>query len=149
MADPPPPAATFAEKLDHLFRQVKSPNGDEFTYDEVVTGIRDRGGPEGSSISTSYLWQLRRGTRTNPTLRHMESIAGFFGVSPAYFLDDEAFRRIEEQLQTIAMLRDQSVHQVAARAAGLSPNSLQAIAEMIESARRIEGLKDGQDPPAS
>lgn len=147
MAEPPPPRG-FADKLNRLFDQVRSPNGDEFTLEEVVTGIRDRGGPDGSTISTSYLWQLRRGLRMNPTLRHMESIAGFFGVSPGYFLDDEAYRRIDEQLQAIAMLRDQSVHRVATRAAGLSPGSLRAIADMIESARRIEGLQDGEKPPA-
>lgn len=141
-------ASSLADKLNGLFTRVLSPNGDEFTLEEVVAGIRADRGVDGATISVSYLWQLRKGLRTNPTLRHLEVLARFFGVSLAYFLDESSYRRIEDQLASIALLRDQSVHRVAARAAGLSPDSLQAIAQMIEMARRAEGLP-GPDTPDS
>jgi len=149
---PAGPPSSLADKLNGLFTRVLSPNGDEFTLEEVVAGVRAERGVEGATISVSYLWQLRKGLRTNPTLRHLEVLARFFGVSLAYFLDESSYRRIEDQLASIALLRDQSVHRVAARAAGLSPDSLRAIAQMIEMARRAEGLPgpdhpDGPDGP--
>lgn len=142
----PGPPRSLADKLNGLFTRVLSPNGDEFTLEEVVSGIRQTAGPDGPTISVSYLWQLRKGLRTNPTLRHLQVLAAFFGVSLAYFLDEDAYRRIDDQLEAIALLRNQSVHRVASRAAGLSPGSLQAIAQMIESARRVEGLPNDGEP---
>ncbi|GGM81140.1 XRE family transcriptional regulator [Dactylosporangium sucinum] len=130
---------TLAAKLDRLFRTVHPAGRAEYTYEEVATAIRDRG----VMISHTYIWQLRKGARDNPTKRHLEALAEFFGVNPAYFLDDEAARRIDEQLELLAALRDNAVRTVALRAAGLSAPSLQAIQGMIEQARKIEGL-----PPA-
>lgn len=132
---------TLAEKLDRLFGTVHPPGRGEYTYEEVAAAIRDRG----VMISHTYVWQLRKGTRDNPTKRHLEALAEFFGVNAAYFLDDEAARRIDEQLELLAALRDNAVRTMALRAAGLSGPSLEAIHGMIEHARRIEGLPD--DPP--
>lgn len=131
-------SSTLAEKLDRLFRTVQPKGGGEFTYEEVASTIRERGVP----ISHTYVWQLRKGARDNPTKRHLEALAEFFGVNPAYFLDDEAGRRIDEQLELLVALRDNAVRSVALRAAGLSGPSLAAIQGMIEHARHIEGLPD-------
>lgn len=132
---------TLAAKLDRLFRTVRPAGRGEYTYEEVATAIRDRG----VMISHTYVWQLRKGTRDNPTKRHLEALAEFFGVNAAYFLDDDpaTVKRIEDQLELLAALRDNAVRTVALRAAGLSAPSLEAIHGMIEHARRIEGL-----PPA-
>ena len=132
---------TLAEKLDRLFSTVHPPGRGEYSYEEVAATIRERG----VMISHTYIWQLRKGARDNPTKRHLEALAEFFGVNAAYFLDDEAARRIDEQLELLAALRDNAVRAVALRAAGLSGPSLEAIHGMIEHARRIEGLPD--DPP--
>ena len=132
-------AATLAGKLDRLFRTVRSPKGGEFSYEEVASAIRDRG----VTISHTYIWQLRKGVRDNPTKRHLEALAEFFGVSAAYFLDGDAARRIDEQLELLAALRDNAVRHVALRAVGLSRPSLDAIQGMIEHARQIEGLNHG------
>jgi transcriptional regulator with XRE-family HTH domain len=132
-------AATLAGKLDRLFRTVRSPKGGEYSYEEVASTIRDRG----VTISHTYIWQLRKGVRDNPTKRHLEALAEFFGVSAAYFLDGDAARRIDEQLELLAALRDNAIRQVALRAVGLSAPSLDAIHGMIEHARQIEGLNHG------
>jgi len=132
-------AATLAGKLDRLFRTVRSPKGGEFSYEEVASAIRDHG----VTISHTYIWQLRKGVRDNPTKRHLEALAEFFGVSAAYFLDGDAAQRIDEQLELLAALRDNAVRQVALRAVGLSRPSLDAIHGMIEHARQIEGLNHG------
>jgi transcriptional regulator with XRE-family HTH domain len=128
---------TLAHKLDHLFRTVHPADRREFSFEEVAEAIRERDGP---TISATYLWQLRRGLRDNPTKKHLEALAEFFGVSPAYFFDDAAAERIEEELAMLAALRDASVRQMALRATGLSPQSLGAITEMIERVRQLEGL---------
>lgn len=130
---------TLANKLDHLFRTIHPADRGEFSFEEVAEAIRARGGP---TISATYLWQLRRGLRDNPTKKHLEALAGFFGVSPAYFFDEAAAERIEEELGMLAALRDASVRQMALRATGLSLESLGAITEMIERVRELEGLPD-------
>ena len=72
---------TLADKLDRLIQANGSPS-----LEKVAQAILERGGP---TISVSYLWLLRTGQKDNPTLRHLEAIAGYFGVPPAYFFDDD------------------------------------------------------------
>lgn len=129
---------TVAEKLDHLFRTVRGSRG-EYSLEEVAAGIRDRGGP---TISASYIWQLRKGVKDNPTKRHMEALADFFGIPAGYFFDDAAAEQVESELALLAAMRDAGVHRVALRASGLSAESLAALAEMIDRVRTLEGLPD-------
>ena len=131
---------TLAEKIDRLFRTMHPKGRGEYSYEEVAEAIRTRGGP---TVSATYLWQLRKGLRDNPTKKHLEALAGFFGVSPAYFFDDEAAVRIDAELELLSALRDGSVRHLAQRAFGLSPESLAAITEMIERVRKLEGLPNG------
>ncbi|MFD1539758.1 helix-turn-helix domain-containing protein [Nonomuraea guangzhouensis] len=139
---------TLAAKLDHLFRTVHTREGGEYSFEDVSEALREAGGP---TISGTYIWQLRKGLRDNPTKRHLEALAGFFGVPPAYFFDDEAAERIDAELSLLAAMRDTSVRGIALRAAGLSPKSLTAIREMIERVRELEGLPnaaEGDEPAA-
>lgn len=138
---------TVAEKLRYLFDNVHPPGRGRWTLREVVDGIAEQAGPDGQTVSLSYLSQLRDGVRDNPTVKHLEAIAGFFGVTAAYFLDEERARRVEEQLDLLVVLRDQQARSVALRTSGLSPHSLDLIGEIIENARRAEGLTD--EPPES
>lgn len=138
------PRRTIAEKLNSLFASVQGPRG-EYSLEEVSEGIRERGR---ATISPSYIWQLRKGMKDNPTKKHMEALADFFGVSASYFHDDEAADRIEAELATLSALRDLGVRRVALRAAGLSPRSLEGIAAIIEGARQAEGLTNTPDESA-
>ena len=130
---------TLAEKVDHLFRTVRPAKG-EYSYEHVASAVREAGGP---TISAAYVWMLRKGQRDNPTMKHLEALASFFGVPAAYFFDEEEAARIDAELSLLAAIRDASVRQVALRASGLSTESLDTIAEMIERVRRLEGLPDG------
>jgi transcriptional regulator with XRE-family HTH domain len=142
MADAQRPAPrTLAQKLDHLFATVHPAKG-EYTHEEVATGIRERGGP---TISATYVWQLRKGLRDNPTKHHIEALAGFFGVPASYFLDDDTAAEIDAQLELLAAIRDAKVAELALRAQGLSSASLATIADMIERVRQLEGLPNGSD----
>ena len=132
---------TLAQKLDRLFRTRLSPRGKEYSYAEVAMRIGEQGGPP---ISGNYIWELRTGRADNPRKQHVEALATFFGVSPAYFFDGEAAALLHAQLELLAAMRDANVRGIATRAAGLSPQSLRAIAQIIEQARYIEGLPDGE-----
>ena len=134
----PPPPPSLADKIDHLFRTIHSRDRGEYTFEEVADAINQRGA---ATISPTYVWQLRKGLRDNPTKRHLEALAEFFGVNPSYFFDDEAARRIDSELDLLASLRDSGVRQLALRAFGLSPETLSSITQMVDRARDLEGLE--------
>ena len=134
---------TFAAKLDRLFRTVRPGGGPrEFSYREVARGIEEQGDV---TISASYLHQLRTGVKDNPTIKHLESIAAFFGVPASYFLDEQVAAEVGAELELLTAMRDAGVRDVALRAHGLSKESLSVVAEMIERTRKLEGL----DSPSS
>lgn len=139
------PKRTLAQKLDHLFRTVHPRNRGPYSLREVAAAIALRGGPP---ISPTYLMQLRRGLRDNPTRRQLEALADFFGVSPLYFFDDELAERTDAQLDLLAALRDADVRHLALRAAVLPPQTVRVITELIERARALEGIPDGARDPA-
>ena len=134
---------TLADKLDYLFRTVRPKGRGEYTYREVAQAINDA--PDGTTISASYLWQLRRGDKDNPTIKHIEALAKFFGVPASYFLDDETTGQITEQLALLAAIRDNDVREIALRASDLSDAALHMIRNVIENTRQIEGLADNDN----
>ena len=133
---------SLAQKLDHLFRTIHKREMAEYSYEEVASAIRLRGGP---TISATYVWQLRKGLRDNPTKKHLEALADFFGVSPSYFFDDDAVERIDAELDLLAALRDSPVRKIALRAFGLSPECLASIATIVEEARKVAGLPNNPE----
>ncbi len=145
MADQAPQPQSLAQRLDRLFESRQRLDGKQLSNQDVADAVARRGGP---AISKTYLWQLRRGERTNPTLEHLEALAGYFGVPVIYFLDDEAAARVSAQLDLMAALVEQGVQGIALRAAGVSTEGLQAIETMLEHLRRAEGLPPIDDTTA-
>lgn len=133
---------TFAELLDYLFREVHPKGRGPYTYAEVSQGIR---GTSGVAISASAIQQLRTGTNTNPKMQTIRALAGFFGVSPGYFFDEEEAERQRAEIQVVAAMRDQDVRRVALRASGLSASSLTMLNTVIDQARRLEGMLESED----
>lgn len=137
---PPASPLTLAQKIDQLFR-TRHAAGREYTYEEVAEGIRSLGGP---TIAATQLWELRTGKKTNPRKTQLEALAAFFRVPIGYFFEDDGeTARIQAQLELLAAMRNSDVERIALRAADLSPESLRAIAQIIEQARHIEGLPNG------
>jgi len=125
----------IAEKLEHLFHVMRGPDGREYSNDEVAALIlRD----QGETISSSYIWYLRTGQRDNPTLKHLNALAGFFGVPAAYFFDEETTDRVEAELALLAVLQNAGVRDIALRAADLSPASLRTIADVVARVSELE-----------
>ena len=139
---------TLAGRLDHLFsvqggRKVREP-----TYREVATAIADRGGP---TVSPSYIWQLRTGLKDNPTLKHLEALASYFGVEPAYFFDASTADRVDADRALSTAMTDPTVREVALAAAELSADSLLTVRAVIDRIRLLErnNMRQGAAPDSS
>lgn len=145
MADQSPAGVprTFAERLDLLFKSAHPSGQPEVGYQEVVDAISRGGGP---SVTSSYLYMLRTGRRENPSVQLMQSLARYFNVPVAYFLDDKVAAELASQLDLLAALRDSDVQRLALRSHGLSPESRAALSTMIERLRQAEGLTDDGGP---
>jgi transcriptional regulator with XRE-family HTH domain len=114
--------------------------GKEYSYRQVARAISENGHgvEQGEAVSATYIWALRTGVKTNPTMRHLQALARFFEVSPAYFFD-EAMTDVPEGLRLLASSRDKTVHRVALNATGLSENSLGVVLDVIRRLRDLEG----------
>jgi transcriptional regulator with XRE-family HTH domain len=123
-------AKTLADRLNRLFATVKPAGRDSFTNQEVAAA---------TGLSVSLLRYLRSGERDNPTIQTLEALARFFGVPVAYFYDDQAAGRIDEQLQKLqamaalqqALQRD-GVQQLATRMGELSDGGIAAITQLVD-----------------
>jgi transcriptional regulator with XRE-family HTH domain len=136
------PGRTLAQRLEYLFRTMREPGRREYSNEEVAGAItRD----QGITISASYLWYLRTGQRDNPTLKHLNALARFFGVPTAYFFDDETATEVEAELALLRAMKDARIRDVALRADGLSSESLDTIREVIGRVRKLEGLPPTAD----
>lgn len=110
------PATSFADRLNYLFETVHPAGRKPYSNPEVAAAITEAGVP----ISAAYLWLLRTAQRDNPTLRHIEALARFFGVPAAYFLDEERASEVTEQLELLAAARDADVREIMLRSSDLS-----------------------------
>ncbi|MFJ2864993.1 hypothetical protein [Kitasatospora sp. NPDC087314] len=127
-----------AARLNHLFATVHPADRGPYANTEVAQAINEKAGHQ--VLGATYLWQLRKGKRQDPTHSRLKALADFFGVSPMYFYEEETAKRTDAQLRLAAALRNPAIRQLALDADGLSENSLAAISTMIQSARAIEGL---------
>lgn len=143
-AAPAGPASSLARKLNRLFETIHPAGRGPYSPEEVAKAIA---GQDAGGVSPAYIYLLRKGQRDNPTKRHLELLANFFGVPPAYFFDDAASQRIEDELQVVAALRDGDIRRLAAQASGLSPTSLDGLLRMIDTLRDLEGLPAQQPEP--
>ena len=134
----------LAQRIDKLFKSVR-PKGREYTYDEVAHGCEAMAG----TFSKTYVWQLRTGQRDNPTKRHLEALASFFGVPVAYFFDDAAAKRIYSQLELAVALRDSAVRDIALRAMAMDEATRRSVAQIVREIGNIRDRdKSGRPGPA-
>ncbi|WP_433655176.1 helix-turn-helix domain-containing protein [Nocardia sp. CA-128927] len=135
---------SLAVKLDKLFKSVQ-PLSREYTHEEVAKGCTELGD---GTFSKTYVWQLRTGQRDNPTKRHLEALAAFFGVPVAYFFDDETSERVDSQLALVAALRNADIRNITLRAMELDDSGRKSMARIIEEITRMQRATE-RLPPAS
>ncbi|MFF7653038.1 helix-turn-helix domain-containing protein [Streptomyces sp. NPDC007983] len=107
-----------------------------------------RANPE-LKVGGVYLSQLRTGKRSNPSPDLLAALARFFGVSVAYFFDDEVAESVLSEVAAIEALRQAGVRAVAMRAAGMKKENLRAITTIMDQYRQMQGLPpvtDAVDP---
>jgi transcriptional regulator with XRE-family HTH domain len=138
---------TLAAKLNHLFASATTRRGQEFSNEQVAAAIV----ATGVTISQSYIWQLRKGKKDNPTFKHLQSLAAFFGVPVSYFFDDEVTDRVDQQLAELRAeqarlneIMDSSDAQLMALRAGeLSPEGRRQVMDLLDVVHRLERAERG------
>lgn len=136
-----PETGELADRLNKLFETMRKAGAPPLSNAAAAAAITRK---TGVSISPAYLWQLRNGTKTNPTVAHLRAIADFFGVPPSYLIDRGTDPAIDAQLNLLQALRDNGVRDLAARASGLTPQALNSLAAIVDHLRELERL-----PPIS
>ncbi|MER7110102.1 helix-turn-helix transcriptional regulator [Streptomyces sp. NPDC000229] len=133
------------ERLTTLITAVYPDERRRPGYTKLAQEIRE---VTGRAISGTYLWELATGKKSNVTLDHLEALAEFFGVPVEYFVNDGVARKVNAQLALASALGDAQVRNLALRANGLSPASLDALLTMVDEVRRLQGLTptDGTEP---
>lgn len=126
---------TIAQRLEHLFQQTAG-KGRPVTLQDVIDKMNERGI---SSMSLSYLQQLRNGKAHNPRLQHLRALADAFDVPLSYFLDDDSQTGTDSEVSLTP--QEQAI---ALRAHGLSDSALESIRAIVELARKSERL---DEPP--
>jgi len=135
---------SLAEKINYLFATVRPDGGQrEFSNEHVAAEIARS---SGVTISQSYIWQLRKGKKDNPTLKHLQALADFFGVPAAYFFDSEVNARVNEQLQVLRTEQARrelnadhdQVALMAMRAGELSPEHRRQVMDLLDVVYRLQ-----------
>ena len=128
-----------AQRLDELLKVARAKDGSKHTPASVADAINAQAGEK--VIDKTYIWQLRKGKKDNPSYNVLILLAKFFGVSPLYFFPDDADApEIEQPLR--AALSDPAIRELVTLSVGLSERSLEAIKTMVENTRALEGLPD-------
>lgn len=128
---------SIAQRLERLFAQTAGPHGRPVTLQEIIHRMEKRGI---STMSLSYLQQLRTGQAENPRLQHLRALADAFDVPLSYFLDDDK----EDSASTAEDELTPEERTIALRVHGLSNDALSSIRAIVELARKSEQL---DDPP--
>ncbi|MEU5977789.1 hypothetical protein [Streptomyces sp. NPDC047315] len=132
----------FDQRLNELIAALYPDERRRPGYARLAKEIREA---TGGTISGTYLWELATGKKRNVTLEQLDVLAEYFGVPPEYFLNEEAAQRVNAQLQLARALRDARVRNLALRAEGLTPESLDALLIMVEQVRTMQNLAPPED----
>ncbi|MFL6145653.1 MAG: XRE family transcriptional regulator [Labedaea sp.] len=138
----------MADKLNYLFAHNTPRNGQEYSNEQVAAAITARGEVK---ISQSYIWQLRKSKKDNPTYKHLQALAGFFGVPVSYFFENEVTDRVESQLEKLRseqlrlneLAGSTDVQLMAMRAGELSPHRRRLVMELLNVVYREEKAERG------
>lgn len=150
--------SSLAQRVDHLFKSVQ-PKGREYSYEEVARGCEQL---TSGKFSKTYVWQLRTGQRDNPTKRHLEALAAFFGVPVAYFFDDAADRdaadrdasdrdvsdRIDSQLAFTRAFMDASIRDIALWALEMDGPARRSLWRIVSEISEMQNSRSATTPSA-
>ena len=141
---------SLAGKLNHLFAHTTTRGGQEYSNEQVAAAIVTTG----VTISQSYIWQLRKGKKDNPTYKHLQALAAFFGVPVSYFFDDEVTDRVDLQLEELKaeqarlhkIMGSSDAQLMALRAGELSPAGRRQVMDLLDVVHRLEQVEKDTRP---
>lgn len=133
----------FAQQLNKLFKSVHPKDRRPYTTPEAAKLINEAAGQ--SVISPTYLWQLRKGKRADPTLSRATAIARFFNVKLDFFNEVRREEPSRAELNLAQALQKPGIRELARQVDGLSPAGTAALLALARSLREIEGLRDEED----
>lgn len=137
-----PQLESLAEKIEYLFQHRHPGKERPYTLQEVVERARELGGP---TISLGFLHALRTGKSDNPTVQHLQALAGVFNVPVEFFINDDTAQDLAPQLKLLSLLQDRGVTSLALRAADLSPAAQETLLAVIDALeRQASGDRRGQ-----
>ena len=124
----------ITERLNQLIATVHPPGRGPYSMPE----ISHRAAQLGYSLSPTYLYELRRGGRVNPTLKALFAIAAVFDVGIAYFFSEREGVQAQTDLALARALNDPSVRDIALNAAALSPAARETAIALIQQLQQLE-----------
>lgn len=142
------PAATLAEKVEWLIRNLWPPHAEPPRNNVETAAAIARA--TGEDISSTTVWKLRTGRQDNPQLKTLTALATFFGVPIGYFGFPGESGPIDDDLTMKALRREVengAVRPEVLRAlVDLSPQARWVVDEMILAAARADRART--HPPA-
>ena len=133
---------TFADKLNKLMEVLAIADGKPMTANGFLADFKAK---TGVAISKGYLSELRNGVVTAPRVDLVQALAQYFGVRASYFLDSEEDEINAARLELLDSLKVGGAMNLGLRATGLSAQTIQSIAQIIDTARKLEGLEPIED----
>ena len=116
----------FALRLKRLFREKTKPDGKQYSQAEVLKTMH-------GVVTRVYLWKLRNGRASNPSMQVVSGLADFFGVDPGYFFEmDES----QAGAPNANLARE-----IGIRASALKPQEQQMVLFMIEAIQKSQKNK--------
>lgn len=124
---------TLAEKINYLMERTFGDGQPVPSNAEIARAVNAHAGAV--VISEAEVGDLRSGAELAATQVVCEGLGEFFGVTPSFFLSDEAVaRQVVEGLTLLASVRRGEVNAVAARGLGkegLTPDVLAFVNDMV------------------
>jgi transcriptional regulator with XRE-family HTH domain len=135
-----PPPLSIAGRLENLIASAERMGRGVMDSQHIAALTQELGHP----LTSSYIAQLRRGSRTNPTIDSLRVLAAVFGVPISYFFpqdtapDDQP--RPLASVETPSSGAGQGSATLGGGSASLAASSLPAkLAELFERSRGIDG----------
>jgi transcriptional regulator with XRE-family HTH domain len=113
-----------------LFDEKRKPDGKPYSQREIIEGLQ-------GAITPVYLWKLREGHASNPSMQVIRSLADFFGVDPGYFFQSDALQAVSAEDH----LQNDWAHKILNRLSHLDPGEQEFVLLMIESMLKLKKSK--------
>lgn len=124
---------TFAQRLDYVFRTIHPAGRGPYLNAEVARALTAKAQDKSEAISETYIGYLRTGKRDNPTKKHLERLAEFFGVTVGYLLGEEEGTQNARDLALLDALKGVNAKSVALRTvADLDEAALDALVPVLQ-----------------